>query len=303
MISLDPDPEGILSKRTLRVSLFSRAIAMLKSFVLKVVGVKNYNEYECASEESIKSLIDKSKKDGLIEADEKDMLCKVFEFNDRLAKEIMTSRSDTFLINIEDDFKDILSEILKLNYSRIPVYRDNVDNIIGVLYVKDLLAEASKVGFDNINLEKILHNPYFVPEIKRTNELFKLLKEAKIHLAVLFDEYGGFSGIVTMEDLVEEIMGDIEDEYDIADEVNQIDTNTFIIKGYLSVNDFNDRFNMNIEEGDYDTLNGYLTEALGKIPDENEVVELDNVKFTVFKVENRRVEEVKVNILKVSNKA
>ncbi|MEG0051521.1 MAG: hemolysin family protein [Terrisporobacter sp.] len=303
MISLDPDPEGILSKRTLRVSLFSRAIAMLKSFVLKVVGVKNYNEYECASEESIKSLIDKSKKDGLIEADEKDMLCKVFEFNDRLAKEIMTSRSDTFLINIEDDFKDILSEILKFNYSRIPVYKDNVDNIIGVLYVKDLLAEASKVGFDNINLEKILHNPYFVPEIKRTNELFKLLKEAKIHLAVLFDEYGGFSGIVTMEDLIEEIMGDIEDEYDIADDVNQIDTNTFIIKGYLSVNDFNDRFNMNIEEGDYDTLNGYLTEALGKIPDENEVVELDNVKFTVFKVENRRVEEVKVNILKVSNKA
>ena len=303
MISLDPDPEGILSKRTLRVSLFSRAIAMLKSFVLKVVGVKNYNEYECASEESIKSLIDKSKKDGLIEADEKDMLCKVFEFNDRLAKEIMTSRSDTFLINIEDDFKDILYEILKFNYSRIPVYKDNVDNIIGVLYVKDLLAEASKVGFDNINLEKILHNPYFVPEIKRTNELFKLLKEAKIHLAVLFDEYGGFSGIVTMEDLIEEIMGDIEDEYDIADDVNQIDTNTFIIKGYLSVNDFNDRFNMNIEEGDYDTLNGYLTEALGKIPDENEVVELDNVKFTVFKVENRRVEEVKVNILKVSNKA
>ncbi|MEG1483722.1 hemolysin family protein [Clostridium sp.] len=303
MISLDPDPEGILSKRTLRVSLFSRAIAMLKSFVLKVVGVKNYNEYECASEESIKSLIDKSKKDGLIEADEKDMLCKVFEFNDRLAKEIMTSRSDTFLINIEDDFKDILSEILKFNYSRIPVYKDNVDNIIGVLYVKDLLAEASKVGFDNMNLEKILHNPYFVPEIKRTNELFKLLKEAKIHLAVLFDEYGGFSGIVTMEDLIEEIMGDIEDEYDIADDVNQIDTNTFIIKGYLSVNDFNDRFNMNIEEGDYDTLNGYLTEALGKIPDENEVVELDNVKFTVFKVENRRVEEVKVNILKVSNKA
>lgn len=303
MISLEPDPEGILSKRTLRVSLLSRAIAMLKSFILKVVGVKNYNEYECASEESIKSLIDKSKEDGLIEADEKDMLCKVFEFNDRLAKEIMTSRSDTFLIDIDDDFKDILSEILTLHYSRIPVYRDNVDNIIGVLYVKDLLAEASKVGFDNINLQNILHKPYFVPEIKRTNELFKLLKEAKIHLAVLFDEYGGFSGIVTMEDLVEEIMGDIEDEYDIADEVNQIDTNTFIVKGYLSVNDFNDRFNMNIEEGDYDTLNGYLTEALGKIPNENEVVELDNVKFTVFKVENRRVEEIKVNILKFSDKA
>ena len=230
------------------------------------------------------------------------MLYKVFEFNDRLSKEIMTSRSDTFLINIDDDFKSILSEILEYNFSRVPVYKENTDNIIGILYTKDLLSEASKVGFDNIKIEKILHKPCFVPEVKPVNELFKLLKETKVHLAVLFDEYGGFSGIVTMEDLIEEIMGDIEDEYDKGEDISQISEDTFMVKGYLSVNDFNDRFDLDIEEGDYDTLNGYLTESLGKIPEENEIVELEKVKFTAIKVKNRRVEEIQVNLLKIEDK-
>ena len=281
---------------------FIKILSLSTGFVLKLTGNNDSDIEDTVSEEEIKALIHRSTEDGLIDDDEKEMLCKVFEFNDRLAKEIMTSRSDTFLIDIDDDFKDVLDKILELNYSRIPVYKDDIDNIIGILYVRDLLAKAREVGFDNINIESILHKPYFVPETKRTNDLFKVLKEAKIHLAVLFDEYGGFSGIVTMEDLVEEIMGDIEDEYDIDDDISQIDEENYIVKGYLSVNDFNDRFNMNIEPGDYDTLNGYLITTLGKIPNENEVVILEDVKFTVAKVENRRVEEIMVSLLNLSEK-
>ena len=276
---------------------FIKILSLSTGLVLKLTKNNDSDIEDTVSEEEIKALIHRSTEDGLIDDDEKEMLCKVFEFNDRLAKEIMTSRSDTFLIDIDDDFKDVLDKILELNYSRIPVYKDDIDNIIGILYVRDLLAKAREVGFDNINIESILHKPYFVPETKRTNDLFKVLKEAKIHLAVLFDEYGGFSGIVTMEDLVEEIMGDIEDEYDIDEDISQIDEENYIVKGYLSVNDFNDRFNMDIESGDYDTLNGYLITTLGKIPNENEVVILEDVKFTVAKVENRRVEEIKVSLL------
>ncbi|EPZ59088.1 CBS domain protein [[Clostridium] sordellii ATCC 9714] len=189
---------------------FIKILSFSTGIILKLTGNNSIDVEETISEEEIKALIYRSTEDGLIEDDEKDMLYKVFEFNDRLSKEIMTSRSDTFLINIDDDFKSILSEILEYNFSRVPVYKENTDNIIGILYTKDLLAEASKVGFDNIKIEKILHKPCFVPEVKPVNELFKLLKETKVHLAVLFDEYGGFSGIVTMEDLIEEIMGDIE---------------------------------------------------------------------------------------------
>lgn len=279
---------------------FIKILSLSTGLVLKLTGNNDSDIEDTVSEEEIKALIHRSTEDGLIDDDEKEMLCKVFEFNDRLAKEIMTSRSDTFLIDIDDDFKDVLDKILELNYSRIPVYKDDIDNIIGILYVRDLLAKAREVGFDNINIESILHKPYFVPETKRTNDLFKVLKEAKIHLAVLFDEYGGFSGIVTMEDLVEEIMGDIEDEYDIDEDISQIDEENYIVKGYLSVNDFNDRFNMNIEPGDYDTLNGYLITTLGKIPNENEAVILEDVKFTVAKIENRRVEEIKVSLLNFS---
>lgn len=280
---------------------FIKILSISTSVILKLTRNNDLDIEETVSEEEIKALIHRSTEDGLIEDDEKDMLCKVFEFNDRLAKEIMTSRSNAFLIDIDDDFKDILDEILEFNYSRIPVYKDDIDNIIGILYVKDLLAEASRVGFDNINLEKILHKPYFVPENKRTNDLFNEMKTAKNHMALLFDEYGGFSGIVTMEDLVEEIMGDIEDEYDKEEDILQIDEDNFIVKGYLSVNDFNDRFEVKIEDGDYDTLNGYLMTILGDIPRENEVIELDNVKFTVVKVENRRVEDIKVNLIKIRN--
>ncbi|MDB8791743.1 hemolysin family protein [Romboutsia sp. 1001216sp1] len=275
---------------------FIKILSMSTSLVLKLTKNNDVDIEEKISEEELRSLIIQSQEDGCIEYDEKQMIYKVFDFNDKLAKEIMTPRSDTFLIDIDDDINTILDEICDLNYSRIPVYKDDIDNIVGVLYIKDLFNEARKVGFENVKLENLLHEPYFVPEIKRTNELFKVLKEKKIHLSLLFDEYGGFSGIVTLEDLIEEIVGDIEDEYDLEEKpIKKIDDNNYIVKGSLSINDFNEEFELDLDEGDYDTLNGYLITNLDEIPDENTELLINDIKFTVLKVENRRIQDIKIH--------
>lgn len=275
---------------------FIKILSISTSLVLKLTRNNDVDIEEKISEEELRSLIIQSQEDGCIEYDEKQMIYKVFDFNDKLAKEIMTPRSDTFLIDIDDDINTILDEICNLNYSRIPVYKDDIDNIVGVLYIKDLFNEARKVGFENVKLENLLHKPYFVPEIKRTNELFKVLKEKKIHLSLLFDEYGGFSGIVTLEDLIEEIVGDIEDEYDLEEKpIKKIDDNNYIVKGSLSINDFNEEFELDLDEGDYDTLNGYLITNLDEIPNENTELLINDIKFTVLKVENRRIQDVKIH--------
>lgn len=275
---------------------FIKILSMSTSLVLKLTKNNDVDIEEKISEEELRSLIIQSQEDGCIEYDEKQMIYKVFDFNDKLAKEIMTPRSDTFLIDIDDDINTILDEICDLNYSRIPVFKDDIDNIVGVLYIKDLFNEARKVGFENVKLENLLHEPYFVPEIKRTNELFKVLKEKKIHLSLLFDEYGGFSGIVTLEDLIEEIVGDIEDEYDLEEKpIKKIDDNNYIVKGSLSINDFNEEFELDLDEGDYDTLNGYLITNLDEIPDENTELLINDIKFTILKVENRRIQDIKIH--------
>lgn len=225
------------------------------------------------------------------------MIYSIFEFNDKTAKEIMTSKHDMFVLNIDDDLDKILENVINSEYSRIPMYEDNKDNIIGILYVKDLLSKAKQLGFENINLKTILHDPYFVSKSIRTNELFKLLKNKKVHLALLIDEYGGIEGLVTMEDLIEEIMGEIEDEYDkTKSTIIKIDDTNFIIKGYLTINEFNNKFDVYIEQGDYDTLNGYILTLLGDFPKEGKKIELDNFTFLIENLNKRRIEDIRLII-------
>lgn len=313
-------PKRIALKKSEEISLFSakpiyftsfitkpfvKLLSISTSAILMVTGNDSSDVEEKISEEDIISLIAQSEENGVIEYEEKNMIYSVFEFNDKACKEVMTCSKDTFLINIENDINDVLDEIIELGYSRIPVYKDNIDNIIGVLYVKDLLSEARTVGFENIDIKTIIQKPYFIPENKKTNELFNILKEKKIHLAILVDEYGGFSGIVTMEDLIEEIMGDITDEYDTDDcDISQIDENTYIIKGIIPIGEIKEKFNINLIDGDYETLNGYLINNIGEVPknieevplDKKEVT-LDNIKLEILKIGNRRIEKVKLSIL------
>lgn len=298
MSNLDSDPGAIQSpKQGLFSTNIINFISKIGKSIFKIAGNSDVEDEEKVSEEEIRSLILQSQIDGCIEKDEKQMIYGVFEFNDKAVREIMTSRSDMFAIDINDDIDEILESVLNSGYSRIPVYENKIDDIIGILYVKDLLIEARRVGFENINPRNILHDPYFVVENKRTNELFKELKEKKVHLSLLFDEYGGIAGLVTMEDLIEEIVGDIEDEYDKRESsITKINDNTFRIKGSLSVSEFNNRFGTSLEEGEYDTINGYLLTKTEKMPMEKEVIGFENVIFKIEKVKSRRIEDIEIHL-------
>lgn len=284
------------------LSILLRPFLQISTFIKSNISPKYRLEKKNGkvSEEYIKSLICKSEEEGVIQTYEKNMIESIFKFNDTRSKDIMTSRKDTFSINIDDDVEENIDKLLHSNYSRIPVYKDNIDNIIGIIHVRDILIQAKDIGFENINLEEIMHKPYFVPTSKKTNELFKILQGNKIHMAILIDEYGGFCGIVTMEDLVEEIVGDIEDEYDKENNnIVKINESIFIVDCSIELDEFNEVFNLELEEGEYNTLNGYIINQLGEIPKSNEKVEinLDNINIEIVKVSNKKIEKVRVSYI------
>ena len=195
----------------------------------------------------------------------------------------------------------ILNTLLHCKYSRIPVFEDSVDNIVGILYIKDLTSYLIKQDLSNINFKDILHSPCFIPETKQIDELFLLLKQSKNHMSILIDEYGGFSGIVTMEDIIEEIVGDIEDEYDKDnDKVKNLDNGEFEIKGNMSLLDFNNIFDTDIKCDDCDTINGYIISIINKIPtnEEDIILNIENYQLKVMDVDDNRIEKVKVTLLK-----
>ena len=184
----------------------------------------------------IKSLVQVGQSQGMINKDEGEMINSIISFDDKSAEDIMTPRTEVFAIDINDPYTEYIDELLTVRYSRIPVYDDEIDNIVGILYIKDYLQEAYSAGFENISVRKIMRPAYFVPERKNVNELFNEMREDNFHLAILIDEYGGFSGIVTMEDLLEEIVGDIDDEFDQDEpEIEKISRNTYYAKGTLSI--------------------------------------------------------------------
>lgn len=278
---------------------FIKVLSLSTTLVLRLVGVSSDTAEEKVSEEELRSIIDQSQQDGCIATEEKDMIEGVFEFNDKSVREIMTPRKETFMLDIDTPNEVILDALFAKNYSRIPIYEDTTDHIIGVLYIKDLLKVAKSVGFDQINVRDILHEPFFVHENKKTNELFKELKKRKTHMALLIDEYGGFSGIVTMEDLLEEIVGDISDEYDVEQvDLKQTATNTYWVRGLVPINRINHKLHIQIDLGEYDTLNGYLITQLGEIPKEPTKMELktDFAFFRILKVSNTRIEEVEIQL-------
>ena len=205
------------------------------------------------------------------------------------------------MIDVNEDVDVILNTLLHCKYSRIPVFEDSVDNIVGILYIKDLTSYLIKQDLSNINFKDILHSPCFIPETKKIDELFLLLKQSKNHMSILIDEYGGFSGIVTMEDIIEEIVGDIEDEYDKDnDKVKNLDNGEFEIKGNMSLLDFNNIFDTDIKCDDCDTINGYIISIINKIPtnEEDIILNIENYQLKVMDVDDNRIEKVKVTLLK-----
>ena len=244
-----------------------------------------------------------TKSEQTLDAEEIEMLQGIFNLDEMMAREVMVPRTDAFMVDIEDDINVIMPEILRQNFSRIPVYEGDKDNIIGLIHTKKILAESFTNGFDQLNIRRIMQEPLFVPETIFVDDLLKSLRNTQNQMAILLDEYGGVSGIVTLEDLLEEIVGEIDDETDKTEIfVREIAENTFIVQGSMTLNDFNEYFDLDLSSDDVDTIAGFYLTGLGTIPsqDEKEAYELDNNGFHIVmvndKVKNGRVTKLKIFI-------
>ncbi len=261
--------------------------------ICKLFGIGPQDE-ETVTEEEIRMMVDVGEEKGSIDEEEKELINNVFEFNDKTVSDVMIHRTEVYAIDIQSNIEDILSELKEYKYSRIPVYEENIDNIVGVLFIKDLLAYAYTKK--EVKIKKIMRPAYFVSESKPINEFFKEMQRDKQQLAIVLDEYGGTAGIITMEDIIEELVGNIFDEYDdVEKEYEKIDDNTFLINGSVSIFDLRKILEIDIPEGDYDTLSGYLIELLGRIPqdDEKPVIETEKVTYKIEEYEEKRILWVK----------
>lgn len=279
---------------------FIKLLSASTRLVLRMLGMHNETLEEKVSEEEIRSMIETGQEAGVFNEYEKNLIESIFEFDDILAKEIMTSRTNVYAIDINDPLGEYIDELLVTRHSRIPVYDDEIDNIIGILYMKDYFLEARKVGFENVNIRPILHKPYFVPESKNIDELFKELQQSRQYLAVLIDEYGGFSGIVTIEDLVEEVMGPINDMGDLKESsIEKIDSQTYLLNGLIYIDDINDELDLNIVSENHDTLSGFLLDMIGVIPEEDDrrIIKFDNLEFEIMEIKEKRIVKTKLKIL------
>ena len=251
--------------------------------ISKLFGVGPQDE-EVVTEEEIRMMVDVGEEKGSIQEDEKELIINVFEFNDKIVSEVMLHRTEVYAIDIKSKVDDILSDLKEYKYSRIPVYEENIDNIVGLLFIKDLLAYA--YSNKEVKIKRLMRPAYFVSETKPINELFRDMQRNKQQLAVVLDEYGGTSGIISMEDIIEELVGNIFDEYDdIEKDFEKIDDNTYMINGSVSIFDLRKILGVSIPEGDYDTLSGYLIELLGRIPSDDEKPEIETEKVT-YKIED-----------------
>ena len=286
---------GIIRTISIITAPFVKLLSVTTNAISKIFGVGE-NEEEIVTEEEIKMMVDQGKEDGTIQEDEKEYINNVFEFNDIVASEIMTHRTDMFAVDINTGANELLEEIIKddCKHSRIPVYDETVDEIKGILYVKDIIKNIGKKTF---KIKNIMKEAYFVSQNKLINELFKEMQKNKKQMAIVVDEYGGTAGLITMEDILEEIVGDIFDEYDeFEEEYEKIDDKTYIISGKMPIYDVNKLLNSNIPEGDYDTLSGCLQEELGRIPtdEENPIIETKELTFKIEEYEDKRIIKVKV---------
>ncbi len=288
-------PLNFLSAVTLP---FVKLLTLSTNFFVRLLGINPYEEDKEVTEEEIRLMVDVSEERGGIDEYEKLMINNIFEFNNKMVSDIMIHRTDIGALPIEASLEEVIAFLNSEKYSRIPVYKDTIDNIIGILYAKDLIYllsnDTDQVSF---KLKSIIRQPYIVPESKRTDELFRELQKNKIHIAVVIDEYGGTAGIVTIEDLIEEIVGNISDEYDEEEEdFKKLDENTVIIKGTTSLDDVEDYLEVKLPTEDYETLGGFLIGQLGRIPKKNDnpTVEFNDLIFKIEEVEEKRIAKVKV---------
>lgn len=294
------DPENYSLKLFPIYNFFSVILKPFSNFfnflilgIVKIFG-KSLKKDKKIEDAEFKTFLTMSSESGTIEEEEKELIESIIEFQDKQVYEVMVPRVDVVLLSIDTPLEKIIETIVSTGHSRIPIYEGNIDNILGILHVKDLVKISCLKDF---NIKDYLHEPIFVPDTKRIGELFKEMRKKKTHMAIVLDEFGGFEGIVTMEDLLEEIVGEIQDEYDLEEiPYRKINEKEYIIDAKVSINDVKEILNLDLPNDDYDTFGGFFLDLLGHIPKKNEKVFYNNICLTAIEVKGNRIIKIKVEV-------
>ncbi len=280
---------------------FVKLLSASTNGIVRIFGIDPNADEDIVTEEEIRMMVDVGQEKGVIEDVQKEMINNIFEFDDMDVADIMTHRTDIECVDIDEQLSDVIDKSIEFGYSRIPVYKEDQDNIVGIVYVKDLLKYVGTNLPKTKSIKDFMREAYYVPETKQCSELLTQMLEKHVQMAVVVDEYGGTAGIVTLEDVIEAIVGNIQDEYDNEDEeISRIDETTFTIDGITDIEEVEEQLGIKIPDGDYDTLGGFIISLLGYLPTENgeeDVAEYENIRFTVLNVEERRIGKVKVELL------
>lgn len=267
----------------------------ISSWIIRLFGGNISQSHPLVTEEELKTMVDVGSEEGVFEQEEKEMLHNIFDFGDLQVRDIMVQRVDITALDVDATYEEVLEIVKEEQYSRFPVYREDIDDIIGILNVKDLLflTEGEKQSF---KLENYIREPYFAYEFKRITDLFKELKKTRTHISIILDEYGGTVGIVTIEDLLEEIVGEIDDEYDDDKEtdIETIRKNEYMVSGSYRLDELNDLIGTDIESEEFDSIGGYLIGILGTFPASGEVIETDGIRFVVDEVDKNRIKKIRM---------
>lgn len=292
---------GPINALSIVTSPFVGFLSLSTNFVVRLLGIDPNEEEDPITEEEILLMLDEGEEKGTIDESEREMISNIFAFDNKVVTDIMTHRTDVVAIPVDASLNEIVSLVNEEKYTRFPVYEESIDNIIGILHSKELIKyiNMGQEEKSNFELSKLIRDPYYVPSSKKTDELFEEMQKNKVHMAVVIDEYGGTAGIVTIEDLMEEIVGNIFDEYDVDEDENDIeklDDATYVINGTIDLDTVEEFFDIKLPVDEYDTLSGFVIGQLGRIPEEHDKpeVEFNGLVFKVEEIEEKRISKVKV---------
>jgi len=267
---------------------------LITSVIFKILGVDNKNNQPYITEEELKTMVNVSHEEGVLEIEERQIINNVFQFGDMQAKEAMIQRLDMVVINIEDSYDEIIDMFKNEKLSRMPVYNESIDDIIGILNIKDVIFLTDE-EIKNFDINKYIREPFFTYEFKKITQLLEEMKIEKTQMAIVVDEYGGTSGLITIEDLVEVIVGDIEDEYDEEDEeIIVIKEDEYVVEGSTKITDVNELIGVNLESEEFDSIGGFIIGHLKRLPEENEIIKVDNIEFRIESLDKNRIKKIRI---------
>ena len=267
---------------------------IITNIIFKLFGITNKGAKSFITEEELKTMVNVSHEEGVLEMEEREIINNVFEFGDMQAKNAMVQRIDMVAIDMEDSYDEIIQVFKTEKLSRMPVYEETIDDIVGILNIKDIIF-LSDEEIESFDIKNYMREPFFTYEFKKITQLLEEMKLEKSQMAIVVDEYGGTSGLLTIEDLVEVIVGDIEDEYDEEeDEIQVIKEDEYIVDGSTKIGDVNELIGVNVESEEFDSIGGFIIGHLSRLPEENEVIEVDNIRFCIESIEKNRIKKIRI---------